>query len=534
MESASRRSFLKTAGIGAAACLGGSSFAARGKGTKQPNIVWIYSDDHSHNAVSAYGGLLEDVAPTPNIDRIAKGGMIFRNSFVTNSICGPCRAVVLTGKHSHINGFMTNGNKFDGDQQTFPKLLKKAGYQTALYGKWHLSSDPQGFDDWEVLPGQGHYYNPDFLNADGKHAEQGYVTDLITDKALDWLDNGREAGKPFMLMVQHKAPHREWEPGPDHLNTFDGVTIPEPDSLFDNYEGRGSAAKLQDMTIEKTMRMGADLKVWDHAALNKPLNKMTDAEKGLNRARQRTFGRMTDEQRKNWDAAYEPKNEVFRKAKLSGKELVRWKYQRYMKDYLRCIASVDDNVGRVLDYLEKTGLDKNTVVFYSSDQSFYLGEHGWFDKRFIYEESLRTPLLAKWPGVIKPGSEAEALVQNLDCAETFLDICGVDVPEDMQGESLVPLMKGRTPRRWRKSIYYHYYEGEDRVHKVHKHYGLRTDRYKLVYFYTLDEWEFYDLKTDPSEMKSQYDNPEYAKKVKELKAELVRLRKHYKVPEDDV
>jgi arylsulfatase A-like enzyme len=517
----SRRDFLKQAGGAAAAtafCVSiNNAWASPGT---RPNILWIYSDDHAQNAVSAYGGRLAEVAPTPNIDRIANEGMIFRNSFVTNSICGPCRAVVLTGLHSHLNGFKDNSCKFDGEQQTFPKLLRKAGYQTAIYGKWHLVTDPTGFDDWEVLPGQGHYYNPDFITPAGKVREEGYVTDIITDKALKWLKEKRDPEKPFVLMMQNKAPHREWEPGPKHLTKFDDVTIPEPDTLFDDYAGRGTAAREQDMTIEKTMRMGSDLKVW------------TEEEK-KDVEMKRTYGRMTEEQRAAWDAAYDPKNEAFLNANLEGDDLVRWKYQRYMKDYLSCIASVDDNVGRLLDYLEETGLDKNTVVFYSSDQSFYLGEHGWFDKRFIYEESLRTPLAARWPGVIKPGSEATVLVQNLDCAETFLDIAGLPVPENMQGRSMVPLMHGETPDDWRKSIYYHYYEGEGKVHNVYKHYGVRTDRYKLAYFYTLDEWEFYDLEKDPNEMKSEYDNPAYAEQVAQLKTELARLRELYRLPEDD-
>jgi len=522
-----RREFLKTLGLGAMSVAvgpGRPALAGMASGSDRPNIVFVYSDDHAYQAVSAYGGRLAAVAPTPNIDRIADAGLLFRNSFVTNSICGPCRAVVLTGKHSHINGFMRNGQKFDGSQQTFPKLLRNAGYQTAIVGKWHLSSDPTGFDFWEVLPGQGHYYNPDFITPRGKEQVHGYVTDIITDKALDWLKTKRDRTKPFMLMVQNKAPHRQWEPGPDHLTTYDDVSIPEPANLFDDYEGRGSAAKKQDMTIAETMRLEMDLKVWDKEA--------SDKASGQYRGWQRTLGRMDEQQRARWEAAYGPKNEAFKKANLEGKELVRWKYQRYMKDYLRCIASIDDNVGRVLDYLEASGLADNTVVFYSSDQGFYLGEHGWFDKRFIYEESLRTPLLVKWPGVVRPGSDTNALVQNLDCAETFLDIAGCDVPADMQGRTLVPVMKGRTPADWRTSIYYHYYEGEGRVHNVYKHYGVRTDRYKLVYFYTLDEWEFYDLESDPHEMRSQYDNPEYASKIKELKHELTRLRKLYRVPED--
>ena len=516
-----RRDFLKQAGGAAAATAicAGTHDAWANPGAR-PNILWIYSDDHAQNAISAYGGRLASVAPTPNIDRIANEGMIFRNSFVTNSICGPCRAVVLTGLHSHLNGFRDNSCKFDGEQQTFPKLFRESGYQTAIFGKWHLETDPTGFDAWEILPGQGVYYNPDFITPTGRIREEGYITDIIMDKALGWLKNSRDANKPFMLMVQNKAPHREWEPSPKHLTKYDDVTIPEPDTLFDNYSGRGTAAHEQDMTIDKTMRMGPDLKVW---------GKTEQDEK----ARERTYGRMTTEQRAAWDTAYGPKNKKFLEANLEGDDLVRWKYQRYMKDYLSCIASVDDNVGRMLDYLEETGLDKNTVVFYSSDQSFYLGEHGWFDKRFIYEESLRSPLLARWPGVIQPGSEATPMVQNLDCAETFLDIAGLQIPENMQGMSMVPLMRGETPDDWRKSIYYHYYEGEGKVHNVYKHYGVRTERYKLAYFYTLDEWEFYDLEKDPQEMKSEYDNPAYAEQVAQLKTELARLRTLYRDTEDD-
>jgi arylsulfatase A-like enzyme len=486
----------------------------------QPNIIWIYSDDHAVKAVSAYGGPLAELAPTPNIDRIAKEGLIFRNSFVTNSLCGPARAVILTGLHSHKNGFRRNGDKFDGDQRTFPKLLQGEGYQTALFGKWHLRTDPQGFDAWSVLPGQGHYYNPDFINPDGKEQVQGYVTDIIVDKALHWLKDNRNADKPFMLMVQNKAPHREWEPGPAHLNLFDDVTFPEPSTLFDDYSGRGTAARDQDMTIAETMRMGPDLKVW------------TEEERGTG-AWKRTFGRMTDEQREAWEKAYQPENEAFLAANLKGKDLVRWKYQRYMKDYLRSIRSVDDNVGRILDYLDESGLADNTIVFYSSDQGFYLGEHGWFDKRFIYEESLRTPLVVRWPGVIKPGSESEAMVQNLDMAQTFLELTGQEPPKDMQGMSLAPLMKGENPSTWRDGIYYHYYEGEKAVHKVYRHYGVRTQRYKIAYYYTLDEWEFFDLQKDPEELNSVYDDPAYADEVARLKKELERLREQYEVPEDN-
>ena len=481
------------------------SFAA-----DKPNILFIFTDDHATHSMSCYGSKINK---TPNLDRIANGGMLFNNCFCTNSICGPSRAVILTGKHSHLNGFLQNGNRFDSSQQSFPSLLQDVGYQTALVGKWHLGhggkSDPSGFDYWDVLKGQGPYYNPPMIQ-NGKEVKHiGYTTDIITNRALNWLEK-RDDKKPFMLMFQHKAPHRNWQPSPKHLTMYDDVTIPEPPTLFDNYEGRGSAAKQQDMTIAKTMT-AYDLK------LTQP--------RGL-----------TAEQLEVWNRAYEPKNEAFKKANLTGKELVRWKYQRYIKDYLRCVASVDDNVGRVFDYLDKEGLADNTIVIYSSDQGFYLGDHGWFDKRFMYEESYRMPFVVKWPGKIKPGSTNDALVSNLDYAETFLDIAGVDIPKDMQGKSLVPLFAGGdTPKGWRKSLYYHYYEfyGNRRsAHMVRRHYGVRTGRYKLIHFYNLDEWELYDLKSDPQEMKSVYDEPAYLTVRNELMADVKRLQQQYEVPDD--
>ncbi|MHC4445114.1 MAG: sulfatase family protein [Planctomycetota bacterium] len=476
----------------------GSADHGRGRPAQRPNIVFIFTDDHASHAISAYGSKINR---TPNLDRLANEGMLFRNCFCTNSICAPSRAVILTGKHSHLNGVVDNGVRFDGSQQTFPKLMQQAGYQTAMIGKWHLKSDPTGFDYWSVLIGQGPYYNPPMKTVAGIVRQTGYTTDIITDLALDWLKNKRDPSQPFMLMYQHKAPHREWQPGPKHLTMYDDVTIPEPATLFDDYQGRGTAAEKQEMTISEHMN-DRDLK------FNPPRN-------------------LTPEQMKLWKAAYEPKNKVFRKAKLTGDDLVRWKYQRYIKDYLRCIASVDDSVGRLLDYLDETGLADNTVVIYSSDQGFYLGDHGWFDKRFMYEESLRMPLMVRWPGVTKAGSVDEHLVQNLDFAETFLDLAGVKVPADMQGVSVVPLLLGRRPKDWRKSIYYHYWE-YPAVHSVNRHYGVRTDRYKLMYYYELKEWELFDLKKDPNEMKSVYDDPAYAGKVKELEAELYRLQKYYK------
>ena len=498
----SRRNFVKMFGFSAGTLLlpQTETFAAN---NKKPNILFLYSDDHAYQAISAYGGHLAKVAPTKNIDRIANEGMIFHKCYVTNSICAPCRAVIQTGKHSHLNGVLTNKGSFNGTQQTFPKLLQKAGYQTAIVGKWHLKSRPTGFDYDEVLPGQGAYYNPQFIKRGNKVTHEGYNTDITTDLGLKWLKQERDKDKPFMLMLQYKAPHRNWQPGPDQLTLFDDVNIPEPKNLFDDYAGRGTPAHTQDMSIEKTMN-AHDLKL--------------TTPRGL-----------TPEQLEKWNAAYASKNEKFKNSDLKDKDLLRWKYQRYMKDYLRCIRSVDDNIGRVLKYLDDTGLADNTVVIYSSDQGFYLGEHGWFDKRFMYEESFRTPLVARWPDRIKPGTSSSDLVQNLDFAQTFLDIAGLRSPSDMQGASLKPIMlKGKAPASWRKSLYYHYYEFPA-VHSVHRHEGVATNRYKLIHFYDIDEWEFYDLEKDPAEMKSQYENPKYAGDVRELKAELEKLKKRYEV-----
>ncbi len=470
----------------------------RAEKDKRPNILFIMSDDHGYQAISCYGSR---VNKTPNLDRIAKDGMRFDRCFVTNSICGPSRAVILTGKYSHINGFIRNGNTFNGEQQNVAKLLKASGYQTAVLGKWHLRSAPTGFDYHHVLIGQGPYYNPKMRTADGEVSHTGYTTKVITDLALDWLKTKRDAEKPFFLIYQHKAPHRNWQPGPDYLDHYDGQTIPEPETLFDDYEGRGTPAKTQQMTIERHLNPN-DLK------LTKP--------RGL-----------TPEQLEKWNAAYEPKNEAFAKANLQGDDLIRWKYQRYVKDYLRCVDAVDDNVGRVLDYLDETGLSDNTVVFYTSDQGWYLGEHGWFDKRWMYEESFRTPLMIRWPGKTKPGSVNRDLVMNLDFAETFLEIAGLKTPEDMQGRSLAPILAGKTPEDWRKSVYYRYYEFPG-AHAVRQHYGVRNSRYKLIYFNNLDEWEFYDLANDPYELKSGYDDLANKSIIAEMKVELQRLRDKYK------
>lgn len=470
--------------------------------SQRPNILFLFTDDHARHAMSCYGSKINQ---TPNLDRIANEGIRFDRCYVTNSICGPCRAVVLTGKYNHLNGYYRNGLTFDGSQQTFVKLLQKSGYQTAIVGKWHLQSDPTGFDYWNVLIGQGPYYNPPMIENGVRRNHVGYTTDLITDFALDWLKNQRDPNKPFLLMCQHKAPHRNWQPSPKHLHLYEDVEIPEPDDLFDDYSGRGRAAREQEMTIAKHLTR-ADLKL--------------DPPTGL-----------TPEQLEAWNRAYEPKNKAFEQANLKGDDLVRWKYQRYIKDYLRCVASVDENVGRLLDYLDESGLADDTIVVYSSDQGFYLGDHGWFDKRFIYEESLSAPLVVRYPGRIKPGSVCDEIVLNLDFAETILDYAGVEIPQDMQGESLRPFLEGEEPTNWRQTMYYHYYEHPG-PHMVHRHYGVVSKDYKLVHFYRIGEWELYDLKKDPGEMRNVYDDPAYAQIVKDLRVELQRLQRQYQVGPD--
>jgi arylsulfatase A-like enzyme len=486
----------------------------------RPNILFIFTDDHAPHAIGAYGGLLKSVNPTPNIDRLAREGMLFRNSFCTNSICGPSRAVILTGKHSHLNGFMHNGNRFNASQQTFARLMQRAGYQTAIIGKWHLKSDPVGFDYWQVLPGQGDYYNPIFVGPKGRRQVDGYCTDLVTEMALSWLKRTRDRDKPFILMCQHKAPHRTWMPAARHLSLYDDIDLPEPKTLFDRFEDNASPARFQEMEIDRHMNLVFDLKVSPDDQFD------PSAGKSVDRSGFRNLGKMTPEQRRLWDAAYDPKNRAFRQAKLSGEKLVRWKYQRYMKDYLRCIKGVDDSVGILMDFLDTSGLSENTIVIYSSDQGFYLGDHGWYDKRWMYDESMKMPLIVRWPGVTKAGVVNEDLVQNLDYAETFLEIAGAEVPADMQGKSLVPLLEGKTPVDWRKSIYYHYYEYPS-VHMVARHCGVRTERYKLIHFYQFGEWELYDLENDPDELTNQYANPAYQDTVAELKTELKRLQIHY-------
>ncbi|MEJ6572281.1 MAG: sulfatase [Akkermansiaceae bacterium] len=490
----------------------------------RPNILFVFSDDHAPHAIGAYNGWLKSVNPTPNIDKLAAQGMLFENSFCTNSICGPSRAVIMSGKHSHKNGFMNNGNSFDWNQQTFAKILQKNGYETALYGKSHLKGKPQGFDDWKVLPGQGLYYNPDMITPEGKKKIMGHCTDVVTNLAVEWLKNSRSKDKPFCLMVQHKAPHRNWMPAPRHLKLYENVTMPEPATLFDKWEDNAPPARHQELEIDGHMDLNFDLFVdltpdFEESPHEKTLSK--------DRSAWRNMQRMTPEQLKTWRDFYRPKDEHFHKLGPTGKDLVRWKYQRYVKNYLRCVRGVDESLGVLQETLKELGLDKNTIVIYSSDQGFYIGDHGWYDKRWMYEESLKMPLIVKWPGVTKPGSRSKLMVQNLDYAETFLEAASSKIPADMQGASLVPLLKGETPSDWRKSIYYHYYEYPS-VHQVPRHYGIRTETHKLMKFYQFgEEWEMYDLVNDPDELTNIYGKAGTEKLEADLKAQLDGLRKGY-------
>jgi arylsulfatase A-like enzyme len=477
------------------------------------------TDDHGYQAIGAYGS---EINKTPNLDRIADGGIIFRNSFVCNSICAPSRAALLTGKHSHANGHIDNRVRFDSSQVTFPKLLQEAGYQTAVIGKWHLKSEPTGFDYWSILPGQGSYYNPDFIEADSTYRLTGYATTIITDKAIDWLQN-RDTARPFCLLVHHKAPHRNWMPDTVDFGLYDGTNFPVPSNYFDTYEGRQAAA-LQEMSVIKDMRMAFDLKI-----IGADGDSASQSEKDyiwyLNH-------RMNDEQRKAWMKEYDSISSAFLADRPEGDSLAVYKLNRYLTDYLRTIESVDRNTGRLLDYLESSGLMKNTLVVYTSDQGFYLGEHGWFDKRFMYEESFRTPLMMRLPEPLSAHGDITQMVQNIDFAPTFLELAGVKPPADMQGISLVPLLMGRKPGNWRDALYYHYYE-YPAEHAVRRHYGIRTDRYKLIHFYNdIDAWELYDLQTDPHEMNNLIDNPAYDRVESHLRKKLAALRKSYRVPEE--
>lgn len=475
----------------------------------RPNIIFIISDDHAYQAIGAYGNKL---ARTPNIDRIAKEGVLFNHMMVTNAICGPSRATLLTGKYSHKNGYKTNGKiPFNTNQQMFPKLLQENGYQTAWIGKLHLETVPGGFDYVQIPPGQGDYYNPDFINSKGDTVHyEGYLTDLVTDFSLDWLTK-RDLSKPFMMVVGEKATHRNWMPDLQDLGAYDNVEFPLPKTFYDDYKTR-IAAKNQDMNIEKTMKDGHDFKVHTN---------YSDQE----------YNRFTPTQRKAFETYYNKVTAEFDARNLNGDALLRWKFQRYMKDYLSTANSMDRNIGRILDHLDQTGLSKNTVVIYTSDQGFYTGEHGWFDKRFMYEQSLKTPFLMRYPGVIKPGSKVDQLAVNIDWAPTLLDLAGAKVPADMQGASILPIVKQNAkPKNWRSETYYHYYEYPS-PHKVQPHFGTRGSRYKLIRFYgPTDFWEFFDLQKDPDELTNVYDDKKYKLIIADMKIKLKGLISQY---EDD-
>lgn len=490
----------------------------------RPNIIFIMSDDHAYQAISAYDNRL---IQTPNIDRIAKMGILFTQASVTNSICAPSRATILTGKHSHLNGKIDNHFPFDTTNITFPQILQKAGYQTAMFGKLHFGNSPKGFDQFKILPDQGAYYNPDFITKyDGNIQVQGYVTDIITDMTLDWLQKDRKKDQPFMLMYLHKAPHRSWLMAERHLEEFTNKTIPEPETLFDDYSGRTSAAGEAEMNILHHMAWAGDNKVFPEV-----MDELGIPEIGFDKRRYAyEMSRFNPSQAENFRKAYSKVNDGFKKAYplMTDKEKMKWKYQRYMQDYLGTIKSVDENVGRLLDYLEANKLMENTIIVYTSDQGFYLGEHGWFDKRFIYDQSFKTPLLIAWPGKTKAGSRSDELVQNLDFAQTFLDAAGVKSPSDMQGESLIPLLKGENKKWKRDAVYYHYYE-YPAEHMVNRHYAIVTKDYKLIHYYFVeDQWELIDRKKDPQELKNVYNDSAYSTIRKELHTRLDQLRKKYK------
>lgn len=486
----------------------------------RPNIIFIMSDDHAEQAISSYG---YNLIQTPNIDRLANEGMLFQNSCVTNSICAPSRAVMLTGKYSHLNGKKDNQTVFDGSQQTLPKLLQQGGYETAVYGKWHLHSLPTGFDNYHIHLGQGHYYNPYYCENGDTIQRIGYATEITTDKAISFLTN-RKSDKPFCILVQYKAPHRNFMPPLKYLKEIEKNTYPLPETFWDDYETREQTAGEADMRIAD-MFLSLDMKL-------NPEDYSEQTGSGgagsVNPNPKTHYKNMlTIEQLKIWEQHYDSISAAFKTQNLTGKELEIWKYQRYMRDYMGCVRSVDENVGRILDYLDENGLAENTIVVYTSDQGFYLGEHGWYDKRFMYEESLGMPLLVRYPGEIPSGEVNKELALNLDFAPTFLDYAGIDIPVDMQGKSLRNQLKG-DETELRDAMYYHYYEYPYGWHKVKRHYGIRTKDYKLIHFYyDVDVWELYDLEKDPNELINQYDNPEYKEVVEGLRIRLKELQNQY-------
>ena len=483
------------------------------------NVVYIMTDDHTAQMMSCYDNRYVE---TPNLDRIANDGVRFVNSFVANSLSGPSRACMLTGKHSHANGFTSNVyDVFDGSQQTMPKLFQAAGYQTVMIGKWHLISDPTGFDFWNIVPGQGDYYNPEFINMDGSRTQhKGYMTNIVTDKAIDWMENKRDKNRPFLLFIHHKACHRNWLPELKYLSLYEDKTFPLPETFYDDYEGR-PAAKAQEMSIASNLDMDLayDVKVMDANVTTR----LTPNYLSM-------IGRLDSHERAIYDQFYDSIAIDFRARKLSGNALTEYKYQRYMRDYAKVLKTLDDNVGRTLDYLRDAGLLENTLVVYTSDQGFYMGEHGWFDKRFMYEESFRTPLVMRLPNGLSKRGDIPQMVQNIDYAPTFLDLCGIPVPEDMHGVSMLPLLRGELPKNWRDALYYHFHEFPAE-HAVKRHYGVRTDRYTLIHFYEdIDVWELYDLQNDPQQLHNIYGQPGTEKITKRLKKRLVKLQEEYADP----
>jgi len=486
-----------------------TAFSAQA-GEQRPNIVFIFSDDHSLQTIGAYNWRLSEFCRehkiTPNIDRLAEQGGIFENSYCGNSICSPSRASILTGLHSHAHGVrnILERAPIHPHLWTFPDGLRKLGYQTALIGKFHIENSTPTFEEWSILPGQGDYYDPTFIEKDGSRSKfQGYVTDIITDRSIEWLRD-RDKDKPFFLAVQHKAPHRIWEVPKKYADWLDDVFIPEPETLFDDYAGRSRAEKETKMTIADDMRLNIDLKVGDN------------------------YPRLWSHLRNN--PLYRKRNEEFARLAPEGDDLTRWKYQHYMKDYLRTIKSMDDNIGRILDELKAQGLEDNTIVIYSSDQGFFMGEHGWFDKRWIYKESVHMPFIIRWPGVVEPGTRFQEMIQNIDYAPTFMDMAGGDAPDGLHGYSLVPILCGETPSDWRESVYYRYFS--EISHNVPQHYGVVTERYTLFYSPETRVWQLFDGQQDPHQVNNVYADPEYAGVVEELKAELTRLREHYGCTEE--
>ena len=540
--------------------------AQQKQGAQRPNIVFIMCDDHAYQCISAYGSALSKLAPTPNIDRLAQRGMRFDRAFVENSLSTPSRACLMTGMYSHQNGQRQLGEGIDDSKTFFTELLQQAGYQTGIVGKWHMGCEPKGFDYYHIYNDQGQYWNPQYrgTKTDNKYVvEQGYSTDLSTDHAIEFMEH-RDPSRPFCLMLHHKAPHRNWQANLKYLGMYDNVEFPLPETFYDDYATRGSAVRTQKMSVTKDMRWEQDFKVPEMLDPNN-----SDSQDSYN-ALMGEINRMTPEQRSAWGRYYMPRNRRLLEAHLTGKELDNWKYQAYIRDYMSVIHSVDESVGRVIDYLDSHGLADNTIIVYTSDQGFYMGEHGWFDKRFMYEESLRTPLIIAYPNHIKPGTHTTRLVQNIDYAPTFLDLAGVKKPANMPGRSLMPVFEnGDAVKNWRNSIYYHYYDYPT-YHMVRKHDGVRTERYKLIHFYgrggldavsenkyqrmegtrehgvlkslesigyfepkdsTVNYSELYDLQTDPNELNNLYGKPGYEKITKQLQRQLDAYRKSLAVDE---